>query len=434
MNIQDMMQEVIPTKQEITEKNRTANKVLKLIKHKTKQIPQIIDVDLGGSYAKDTWLASSADIDIFVKFTKNTDKETFRRLSKQVGYDSLKKFNPYEKYAEHPYVIARVDNTIINIVPCYDITDGKWKSAADRSPYHTQYIQERLTASQKNEVRVLKQFLQNYKIYGAEIASQGFSGYVAEVLVLHFGGFLNTLSCMADIESGDVIGKTTKSFDTPITIIDPIDDNRNLAAAISKRNMALFILACRSFLINPSRYTFENKTVRYYKNWENVVCVEFSHTHEILDTLWGQTKKMLAALRRQLKLNDFNVIKHHIVVDNETVRIFLLFESLSLPKVYVREGPKIFRRNSATRFMQKNDNIIWVSEDMNLLRLETRLYTDAFDILNHLLSNPTTAGIPAGLHPDVKKYAITHGPHLDNLIKQQAAPLMSTDGATIRPN
>jgi len=35
----------------------------------------------------------------------------------------------------------------------------------------------------KDDVRLLKQFLQSNSVYGAEIAKQGFSGYVAEVLV-----------------------------------------------------------------------------------------------------------------------------------------------------------------------------------------------------------------------------------------------------------
>lgn len=432
INIQDIIQETRPTEKEVKEKSCTVDKVLALISNQTEKVPQISGIEVGGSYAKGTWLADLADIDIFVKFNKDVHREMFTKLSKRVGYDALKDFDPYEKYAEHPYLIAEVDGVIINIVPCYDVEKGRWQSAADRSPYHTRHMQEHLTESQKDEVRTLKKFLKNYNIYGAEIASQGFSGYAAETLILNFGGFLDVIQNIANIKSKDIIGTASKDFDTAITITDPIDNNRNLAAAISKRNIALFILACRAFLKDPSLKTFKNEYTKNHNNWSNVICIKFSHTDKSLDVVWGQTKKALSALKRQLQLHDFVVIKHHIAILEQQIYIFLFLESFYLSKIFIRQGPNVFLKNATTSFIAKNNNnIIWVSDDMTLLCLEERQYTSIFEILDYLLTNPTVAGIPAGLHNDIKTYTLTGGEQFNDLIKQYAAPLMSDDGAAV---
>lgn len=432
IDINNLIQEILPTEKETKTASRIADKVLKLVSNETKNIPQVSGVDLGGSYAKGTWLANSADIDVFIKFYKDTPKTTFTKIFKKIGYTALREFNPYEKYAEHPYVIAEVDNVVINVVPCYDVKKGEWQSATDRSPYHTKHMKRYLTTLQKNEVRVLKKFLKNYNIYGAEIASQGFSGYVTEVLILNFGGFLKVIQNIANIKNNEIIGQKSRDFDTVITITDPVDNNRNLAAAISKRNIALFILACRTFLKSPSRKIFENKPGKSREHWENVMCIEFSYTNRVLDVLWGQTKKALSALNRQLKLHGFVVIRDHIVISKERIHIFLFLESFCISKISIRQGPNVFLKDAVSRFIAKNtNNIIWVSNDMTLLCLDEREYASIFSILDYLLSNPSVAGIPNGLHDDVKTYTLTGGEQFNDLIKQKAAPIMSDDGAAV---
>ena len=62
----------------------------------------------------------------------------------------------YVRYSEHPYVEANIMKTKVNVVPCYDVKIGNWKSSADRSPFHTKYMQEMLTQEMKNEVRILR--------------------------------------------------------------------------------------------------------------------------------------------------------------------------------------------------------------------------------------------------------------------------------------
>lgn len=224
---------------------------VKLVQKEASKYSQVTGIEIVGSYAKGTWLPKRADIDIFVKFHSDTSEKEFIEIGKKIGFTALKQFKPYVRYAEHPFVEAQIRDTKVNVVPCYDVQKGAWKSSADRSPFHTKFMIKSLTDTMKNEVRLLKSFLKANDIYGAEIAKQGFSGYVAEVLVLNFGSLENVLKEISRLKAGQVIGKTTKRFDTKIVIIDPIDENRNLGAAISNENIGRFVLTARSFLRKP---------------------------------------------------------------------------------------------------------------------------------------------------------------------------------------
>ena len=64
-------------------------------------------------------------------------------------------------------------------------------------------------------------FLKSNKIYGAEIAKQGFSGYISEVLILEFGSFENLIKSISKIKENQIIGKTSKSFDTSMSAVAP---------------------------------------------------------------------------------------------------------------------------------------------------------------------------------------------------------------------
>ncbi len=79
---------------------------------------------------------------------------------------------------------------------------GKWKSAADRSPFHTLYVANSLDNYKKNQVRLLKKFLRSLNVYGAEISRKGFSGYVSEILIIKFGSFLSTLDYFSNFDCG----------------------------------------------------------------------------------------------------------------------------------------------------------------------------------------------------------------------------------------
>ena len=192
--------EATPSKKLQEKKWRIAKKASDLISQCIEKHSQVVGFELGGSYAKGTWLPEKADIDIFVKFNKKTSENDFRNIGTKIGFQSLKKHKPYTRHAEHPFVEAVVDGTRVNIVPCYDVSKGEWQSATDRSIYHTKFMSQKLSNSLKAEVRILKKFFLHIDIYGAEIAKEGFSGYVSEVLISYFGSFEKTIKKISDLK------------------------------------------------------------------------------------------------------------------------------------------------------------------------------------------------------------------------------------------
>ena len=425
---------VMPSKNIEKSKKQIADEAFTLVENQIRNYPEIVGLEFGGSYAKNTWLSKEADVDIFIKFKKSISDEKFTEISKKIGFESMKKYNPYVRYSEHPYVEARIKKTKINVVPCYDVNLGEWKSSADRSPFHTKYMQNALTPKMRNEVRILKTFLKLTKIYGAEIAKQGFSGYISEVLILNFGSFENIIKSIAKIQQNQIIGKTSKVFETSIIIIDPVDSNRNLAAAISDENVGKFILACRSFQNNPILQFFKPKKLKSSKNnLENVLVVKFNFKMRSPDIIWGQIKRATTSLTTQLKLGGFNVLRNKSYSDEQSeAYLFFLLESTKIPKNYSKSGPEFFREDDCNSFISKNiskTELMWINDDKKIVSLEKRKYNDVVKFMTELLKNNPQTGIPKGLQGDFKKgFRVSVGnKNLSKSIKEAISDLISTD-------
>ena len=431
----------IPSKIIQKSKKEIADKVYKLVEKEIQKYSEVIELEFGGSYAKDTWLSKDADIDIFIKFKKSISEEKLESISKKIGFESLKKYSPYVRYSQHPYVEAKIKNTKINIVPCYDVKIGEWKSAADRSPFHTKFMKKSLTLKMRNEVRVLKTFLKINGIYGAEIAKQGFSGYISEVLILEFGSFENLITSISNIKENQIIGKTSKSFDTSIVVIDPIDSNRNLAAAISNENIGKFILISRALKEKPSLGFFKNKKQKISnKFWNNLLIIKFEFKARSPDIIWGQIKRATSTLSTQLELEGFTVLRSKSYTDQQKEAYLLFFlESTKINETYQKKGPEFFREDSTHSFILKNlknAELVWIGNDRKIISLEKRKYVDAVSFMKEFLEKSLQVGIPKGLQGDFKRgfKVFVGNKNLSKSIKEEAAELISVDGTLLHFN
>ena len=422
-------------------KKEIADKVYKLVEKEIQKYSEVVELEFGGSYAKDTWLSKNADIDIFIKFKKDISEEKLESISKKIGFESLKKYSPYVRYSQHPYVEAKIKDTKINIVPCYDVKIGEWKSAADRSPFHTKFMKKSLTLEMKNEVRILKTFLKSNKIYGAEIAKQGFSGYISEVLIFEFGNFENLIKSISKVRENQIIGTTSKDFDTAIVVIDPIDSNRNLAAAISNENIGKFILICRSLKEKPSLKFFKIKKSKISKKfWNNLLIIKFEFKTRSSDIIWGQIKRATSSLSTQLELGGFTVLrsKSHTDEQKEAYLIFFL-ESTKISEIYQKNGPEFFRENSAHSFISKNLNnseLVWVGNNRKIISLEKRKHTNLESFMKEFLKKNLEIGRPKGPEKDFKGgFKVFLGNKtLSKSIKEEVAELISVDGTLLHFN
>ena len=432
----------IPTKIKNEKLNSVANTAMKLVSKEITKYTEITSIHYGGSYAKGTWTSEKPDIDIFVKFKKSTSEKKFKSISKKIGFNALKKFKPYTRYSEHPFVEAVIKNIKINIVPCYDVKAGKWKSAADRSTFHTEFILENLSGPLKDDVRLLKYFMSVNGIYGAEIAKQGFSGYVAEVLVYYFGSFTNVLKEIAKLKNGNAIGKPRKKFDSAIIIIDPIDSNRNLGAAISTENVGKFILLSRAFINKPSIQFFRNqrKKLSSKNSLNNILVLKFQYKKSPDDTIAGQIRRAVNSLSSQMEIAGFKILRNSsLTLEKNHAALLFLMDSLTISENQTHDGPSVFEENFSTKFVsinRKKSRIMWIGNNAKIMTLQKRSHTSAKLFLNDLIQNHLNkSGIPNGIKSDIKNMKITTGNNIaDKSIKEAILELVTTNDKIFHSN
>jgi tRNA nucleotidyltransferase (CCA-adding enzyme) len=422
-----------------------AEKARALVEKQISSLEEVVGVVFGGSFAKGTWIKGDADVDIFVKIRFSVSMDRFEELGRHIGLEALKAHQPRLRYSDHPYVEAFVNNVRVNVVPCYDVEQGKWQSAADRSPFHTEYVTKNLEGEKRNQARLLKSFFKSAGIYGAEISTGGFSGYVSEVLVHKYGSFEAVLQGAADLQERQVIAvgdnydeDIVKGFHSPLIIIDPVDPRRNLGTAISPESVAKFVLAARAFLEKPSlRFFITNgKKPRspLLMLARNVLVVEFAHKERSPDIVWGQLKRSLKAITKQLEIADFVVLRTSCATDEKTsAAMALLLESVTLPLYAKRKGPEVYRREDTASFLANFKNkphVTWVDGEMRIAALVDRKVTDARKLVGSVFrDHVVSSGISKDLlaHKSRLRIYIGSDKRFTKLAKEAVDEIVSTE-------
>ena len=363
------------------EEERTIGALAKSLLQKTRmaaaRFPETRGALLGGSFAKGTWLRSHVDLDIFVRIDPNTPEDRFERIGLAVGAAATKGFPRGKKFAQHPYTEAIVRGIRVNIVPCYSVRKGEWKSAADRSLFHVQLVR-RLSPEHKTQIRLLKSFMTGIGVYGAELETRGFSGYAAEVLVMGSGSFEGVLRRFARFKPS--------SEERLFRLADPVDGARDLAVAISGEMIGRMILASRGFLSNPrGAYFREMRGRENPKLREAVVAIVFSHGPLSEDTLWGELRKTTRHIVRHLEINGFKIARSMSASDNRrSSAILIIPEYDRLPELEQRIGPTVDRKKDLEAFVslgKKDAKLIWVDEEARARILRPRRYVSLSDLL-----------------------------------------------------
>ncbi|HXY83380.1 MAG TPA: CCA tRNA nucleotidyltransferase [Candidatus Saccharimonadales bacterium] len=361
------------------EVEKIAEQLRRTVEYECEKAKMTAEVSLEGSVAKDTWIQDHVDVDVFIRVSKELTKQQLEDSCLPIAKRALRPYPIIERYADHPYVESYMPIPTgmirVNIVPCYNVEMGKWQSATDRTPYHTRYVREHLKNQQASEVRLLKAFLRGIGSYGADIKIGGFSGMLAETLILAHGTFLQVASNFSEWTEDKVIDienyyekrhdKVYQIFGEPLIVIDPIDNSRNLAAAVRSEQLWNFVAASRQFLENPTRKFFAEPkvkplTAREYRaiiksRNSSLIFLQIDTLHAVVDVLWSQLYKTERALSNLLQANDFQVIRSGVWTDDMSLSLILFeLESECLPRTRRHNGPPVARKNESARFFGKH--------------------------------------------------------------------------------
>ena len=322
-----------------------------------------------GSVARNTWVRGDRDLDIFMLFDPALSREALEAeglaLARSIAGSFTDRF--HEKYAEHPYINATIDNVDVDLVPCYSVDSAeRIQSAVDRTPFHTRYISGRINGL-IDDVLLLKQFAKAGGIYGSDQMTEGFSGYLCELLVLYYGGFSPLMEAAASWRPGFVIDSekhAAKKFEEPLVVIDPVDPRRNVAAAVSLNRMAGFVELARGyrekpaceFFLHPMRRCILKKelaeTIALRRTY--VFAVTFATPPYIPEVVVPQLKRSVSAVRELLERNGFAV--HHASYDMQAEKCMILLELPvgNLPAIRQHLGPPLWNPMNADKFREKH--------------------------------------------------------------------------------
>jgi tRNA nucleotidyltransferase (CCA-adding enzyme) len=415
-----VIEKVTPTKEYRKKLDLIIEEIEKILKQQIKKRKLPITIELVGSTAKDTFLQDNLDIDIFLLFPTKFKKEDIAKNALSIGRSFLK--DTEESYAEHPYLRGYHNNYYVELVPCYKIENASQKlSAVDRTPLHTKYVKENLNENQKPEVRLFKQFLKGISCYGAEAEVEGFSGYLCEILIIKFGSFTNLIKKAKSWKPGEHLtlkeGKYPK-FETPLTFIDPVDSERNVASALSKETFDLFIKACKEYLKKPNiTFFFPNKVKPWsLENIKNLIqkqkCqyigLKFEKPDIIVENLYPQVRKTVRSIWESCERNDFTIfdMKFHINNKENSVYIILKTKDELLPNTQIHTGPPVKMKKNVKDFQKKwadNPRVIKKPYEKNG-RLFIELKREYTDIKDFLRIN-------------TKKLSL--GKHIDKIVKKK---------------
>ncbi len=408
---EEVLSLVRPTEEEARHINAVAGRILSRISADGRAEGMVV-----GSVARGTWIHGDRDLDIFLLFDPSLSREELEEeglsLARAIAAAEAASFR--EKYAEHPYINANIDGLDVDLVPCYRVESAcSIKSAVDRTPFHTLYIRERIGPF-IDDVLLLKQFAKAGGIYGSDQMTEGFAGYLCELLVLFYGGFRPLLEAASLWRPGVTIdpeGHKSRDFSEPLVVVDPVDPKRNVSASVSLTRMCEFIELARGYLKNPRREFFfpPPRPVLSLDEAANLLSRRGTHLYAIIlptppyieDIVVPQLRKSLESIRDLLERNGFSVNRADCEMHDENS--MLLFELLveELPAVIRHPGPPVWNPVNAARFSSKY--MACSSEDLfsgpfiegGLSIVEKRrAYTRAAD----LLRSPVVLQVALGRH------------------------------------
>jgi tRNA nucleotidyltransferase (CCA-adding enzyme) len=308
---------------------------------------------VAGSAARETFLVDRLDIDLFLLFPPDLSDDRLREEGLALGREVLSE--PTTRYAEHPYLRGKFEGFTVDAVPGFAIADpSRPRSPVDRTPFHQEYLAARETPTLVREVRLAKQFLRALGVYGSEARTEGFSGYLLELLVLQFGSFRGLL-------------RAARSWTVPVRLVpperepprlpeevalvlpDPVDPHRNVASALSRRNLGAVIVSAGAYLARPAKAWFElrpapalprSKALRKVKERaSHVTVVRFARPDLVDDTLYPQLRKAERAIAEDLARAGFEVLGSASAADPTSLVVAVELAAPVRPAVRVRPGP-----------------------------------------------------------------------------------------------
>ena len=392
----DIITKISPNEKEIIKVNSLINSFTKKIKAKLKDVK----IEIGGSIAKNTWLAGDHDIDFFIKFPyqKYKNKDISKMLQSR-----LKGIRFSIMRGSRDYLQIKQDNYLFELIPVLDIKNAKDAiNITDVSPLHVSYVKSH--NKDPAQIRLTKAFLKANNLYGAESYISGFSGYVCEVLTISYKSFINLVRAAVKWEHPMVIdpAKYYKNKDealkninkakiSSLVLIDPVQSTRNAAAALSDQNFHKFIETCKSYLKMPHEEFFLEKEFNLkelknkYKKY-NIIALDVRPLFGKEDLVGAKLVKAFNYIMDKLNKYGFKIKDANWYWKKEAYFYYILNKD-KLDNYVIHYGPPKKLEDNVIKFKEKWRKYKLMQDDYKVYVKLKRNYTNAKDYIKSLLKD-----------------------------------------------
>lgn len=342
-------------------------KEVQYFKRKVKEVISKINIPktkivLGGSGARNSWLRGNYDIDIFVKFNFNIYKK--KDISKILEKALKKNFKISKLHGSRDYFQINEKELTYELIPVLDIkVASKALNITDISPLHAKWVNK---FDFKDDLRLSKAFCKACRCYGAESYIKGFSGYSLEILTIYYKGFKKFIKKVSKWDNKVIIDpekhlkkpleelNKSKTL-SPLILVDPVDKNRNVCAALSYETFDKFKKYCRDYLKNPSEKFF---TASKEKVPSDAVVINVKGLKGKRDVVGVKLLKSYEFILMKLRKEGYNVVNSGWNFE----RFWFLFSDKKLGKYKIQEGPKKQFEKNLKDFKKKHKKIYFDGE------------------------------------------------------------------------
>lgn len=359
LDLDKIYNKIKPSEKELKDIENIKNEIIpKIETYVKKNKIKLKKVLLAGSSARATFIHNSKDMDIFLLFDLSLDINEIKTLNETILKTIFPELNFIEEYGEHPYLKTIFKNQNIDFVPGFYIKNIKdKKSSVDRTPLHLEFLNKNQDKETKKQVILLKQFLKNNLLYGADQKNNGFSGYLTELFILKYKTFENCIKAFAKLEDNKKLTLTNypkKKFDDYLIFIDPTDINRNVASAVTKKNWLILQHIAKKYLENKSEsFFFDNF---YNSDFTNLFVFSTTLDKNTPDTNWGIIKSITNKLKNELNNKNYNIKNYSGIISEGKGYIILqsnlkntlrgpVLEDTKNAKLFKKKHPKSYKKD-----------------------------------------------------------------------------------------
>ena len=374
MMFSKVLDKIKPTKKEEQDTQVIVDGFLKKVNSKLINAIAVV----GGSFAKGTWLRGQHDIDVFVLFNKRDNMS----MRLEVVIKSI--FEKYEKiHGSRDYFIVNYCGLSFELVPVLKIEKAEdAENITDVSPMHVEWVKNNINDKLADDIRLAKCFMKANNCYGAETFVGGFSGYLVELLVIHYGSFNELIKNVSEWKHGHVVDiEKNNKFESgqkfPLVVIDPVQPNRNTSAALRHEKFDMFVEICKKFNSKPRDKFFKEKKINLKKYDLVFKVTPLDGSKDVVGT------KMLKAFERiKDELNNYGFgIKDCGWHWGEYAYFYFKVGKKKLDKTLKHYGPPISFEEDAKKFRIKHKELKIGEENGKLFVMIPRKFVNIKDFI-----------------------------------------------------